>query len=352
MSAKGIRKKKVSQKDVAHAAGVSQPVVSAALNGSSSVGVSEATLKRVRLIAEDMGYEVRRNPVALGGSKTVVLIQNSREIASSSEWMPFSYTLFYMRYVDGLLAALQGSGYHLAIKSPDPRKDFAKELDALAPEALIWKGGSGVSREMLLDLNKRYPVIGINAAAPPGINTVDVDQERVVSIACEHLVGLGHRRIAYVGGDKGHARIRRRSLEQYAEDNDLLPPHPFVVEAEPGRPKGQIILDEWERLGEGRPTALLMADFYALKVMEEAARRGVRIPDDLSLVGIDNTPDCEACRPRLSSVEQPLEAVCKSAVNMVIDPQKTGPGHCSSIRLEPSIVVRDSCGSLSRPGEG
>ena len=238
MSRKGVRKKKVSQKDVAHAAGVSQPVVSAALTGSNSVGVSEATLQRVRLIAEDMGYEIRRSQSLSSGSKTVVLIQNSREIASSSEWMPFSYTLFYMRYVDGLLAALQGTGYHLAIKSPDPQRDFAKELESLAPEALIWKGGSGISREMLLDLNKRYPVIGINAAAPPGINTVDVDQERVVSIACEHLVGLGHRRIAYAGGNQGHARIRRRSLEQYAEDNGMESPHPFVVEAEPGRPKG------------------------------------------------------------------------------------------------------------------
>ena len=74
-----------------------------------------------------------------------------------------------------------------------------------------------------------------------------------------------------------------------------------------------------------------MADFYAVKVLEEAGRRGIRIPGDLSLVGIDNTPDCETCRPRLTSVDQPLEGVCKAAVSMVIDPQKEGSGHCSSM---------------------
>lgn len=344
MATAKIRKKKVSQIDIAKAAGVSQPVVSAALNGSGSIGVSEATLNRVRLIAADLGYEARvgrreADPTA------VVLVQNSRDIAKTSQWMPFSYTLFYMRYVDGLLTALKDSGLHLTIKSPDASGDFEREVLETKPAAIFWKGGHGIDKSRLLALKEKCPVIGISIDAPPGIDAVDVDQERVMHIACEHLRELGHRRIAYAGGDRGHARIRRKAIANYAEEHDLPPVERFMVQADSTVPKGKLILDEWERLGDKAPTSLVMADFYALKVLDEAVSRGVRIPEDLSIVGIDNTPDCETSHPRLTSVDQPIEDVCAAAVELLKQKRERGDGGAKSrIQLEPSLVRRASCG--------
>jgi DNA-binding LacI/PurR family transcriptional regulator len=277
--------------DVARKAGVSKSTASRALSGHGSVSV--ATKKRVAAIAKEMGFVASSaaESLATGRSKNIALLT------------PFVNRWFYSEVIDGVEAALIGAGYDLTLYR---LTDDPEQRRALFDYFLVRKGVDAVIALTLyitddevarLDtLNK--PIVGIGGKIP-GVSTFFIDDRLVARRQTEHLISLGHTHIVHFGGDIEHqldfevhgGRLRgfRDALERagLSRDDDFVA---VDVSMGGGYEAGLKILAD----PQNRPTAIVaVSDEVAIGAMMAAYRLGLKIPDDLSVIGIDGHPLAE-----------------------------------------------------------
>jgi LacI family transcriptional regulator, galactose operon repressor len=188
----------------------------------------------------------------------------------------------------------------------------------------------------------------------PRATAISVDGRKGAQLAVEHLLSLGHRRIAYISttlaqeshNDKARVSGYRRTLERQGVpvDEDLV----LRVTGSPG--EGAEAVERRLRellLSRRRPTAIFAAsDFTALEVMEAADSAGIEIPEELSVVGFDDIAIAHLSRVSLTTVAQPMAELAERAVTAAV----SGPddGDARSILLPPRLVVRGSTGPAPR----
>ncbi len=181
------------------------------------------------------------------------------------------------------------------------------------------------------------------------VPSFDVDNRELASRAVEHLVSLGHRRIAFVGGadDLSNSRDRREGFLEACEQRGIDTSHDLIVEAASWR------LDAKERMvfkrmlnQKYRPTAVFAAGYYfALDCFESAGALGMSVPDDLSVVGVDNPPSAVYLSPGLTTFAQPLTELGHEAVNAMVDQLDRGHDDGSDHILRANLVIRQSTAS-------
>jgi DNA-binding LacI/PurR family transcriptional regulator len=273
--------------DVAALAGVSTATVSRALSGNGHV--SEATKERVRAAAASVGYVVSSNAssLATGRTKNIGVV------------IPYLNRWFYGAVISGAESALMSHGYDLTLYNlqgggEERRSVFEhfllrKRVDAVIAITLELTADE-VGR--LLALGK--PIVGIGGPLP-GVRTLSIDDVGVGRLATEHLIGLGHTVIAHIGGDKAsetdfHMPTSRRAGHYAALTDAGITPDPKLFEAadftiEGGYHAGLRILRSLGR----RPTAIFAAsDEMAIGTILAARELGIRVPEDLSVIGVDD----------------------------------------------------------------
>jgi LacI family transcriptional regulator len=196
------------------------------------------------------------------------------------------------------------------------------------------------------------PVVLVDAAR--GIRkrcSVAVDDVHGGRLVTEHLVGEGHERIAFVGGQDGvrQVRDRQRGAQQGLDGAATLSrfdTQDLTVAA--GRAAAQRILDTPART---RPTAAFCAnDLVALGVLQELTRRRVGVPDDIALVGYDDIEFASAAAVPLSSVRQPRQELGAAALRLLLEEvEHDGPHRHRQVMFEPELVVRESSAPVSPP---
>jgi DNA-binding LacI/PurR family transcriptional regulator len=275
--------------DVARRAGVSQSTVSLVLSGKSAGRISARTEAAVRKAAEELGYRpnVAARALRTGAARTVGLVVT--DVAHP----------FFGLVLRGAQIAAWRAGYAVALVdvANDPDRELAsfEALRAGPVDGFIFftvepPGGSGEH------------VVAIEVS-PPGMPFVRLDTEHGTDLAVDHLLSLGHRRIGHLASDiDGETfRIRRAHLLTRLEQAGLEPgPHaqaPFRFE-EAGR-AGLELLD-----APDRPTAVFCDDdILAGGVYLAARERGLRIPDDVSVVGFDDLPFARVFEPPLTTIK-------------------------------------------------
>jgi len=274
--------------DVAKLAGVSKSTASRALSGRGSVSLR--TQEKVSAAAEELGFvpSSAAESLATGRSRNIAVVT------------PFINRWFYAEVIDGVESALIGAGYDLTLyrltNDTDQRKalfDYflvRKGVDAVIALTLF------VSDDEVQRLRKLgKPIVGIGGQIP-GIPTFSIDDVRTAKRATEHLLELGHSAITHFGGDqqkqldfevhsnrlKGFREALREanlshSDDFFADDFDIAGGYRSALKAL-GDPKS-------------RPTAIVAgSDEIAIGVMTAARELGIRIPADLSIIGIDGHP--------------------------------------------------------------
>lgn len=196
------------------------------------------------------------------------------------------------------------------------------------------------------------PIIGIAAQTHQGVTTVDVDNYAGAKLAANHLIGLGHRRIAAIAGDEDLASFaprRRGFVDALAAANLPIDPAWLLTSRFDGSLAGE---QARALLGSAeRPSAICAGnDAIAIAVIEAAQQQGVAVPDQLSVVGFDDLPVASVFTPNLTTIRQPLTEIGARATALLIEQlrgksQKSGATHL----LAPEIVVRDS---TARPETG
>lgn len=198
---------------------------------------------------------------------------------------------------------------------------------------------------------RQIPVVVIDPLNPPSSDVVSVGATNWAGgkAATEHLLELGHRRIAYIGGIEGaecnQARLHGYMAALMAQGLTVDPQ--YIVSGGHFRTEGGVEgFKELLKL-DPLPTAIFAgSDSIALGVLGEARRHGIRIPEDISLIGFDGTSQGEQSVPSLSSVAQPLEEMGRAALRSLL--RQAGGEVLDSHRVELAthVVVRESTAAL------
>ncbi|MGO2745428.1 LacI family DNA-binding transcriptional regulator [Microbacterium sp.] len=318
--------------DVARAAGVSVATVSKAINGR--YGVSPETMATVMGVVTELGYESSLVATSMRRRSTNVIG------VLVAEFEPFALQL-----LRGASTALENTDYDV----------LAYAGTVSAGEHLGWErrslsrlGGTLIDGAILVTptttrTQTSVPIVAVDphvGADDPA--TVSVANDEGARAATEHLISLGHRRIAHLRGrtDLESAQERERGYRE-ALDAAGIPFDPALVadggyRAADSTAAANAILDLPDT-----PTAVFAAnDLSAIEMMRIAAARGLRVPDDISVVGFDDILDAASHAPQLTTVRQPLPEMGTAAVTMLLDVLQ---GHePEPIRMPTTLIVRES----------
>ena len=331
--------------EVAAHAGVSQGSVSKALGGRR--GLSDETRERVLAAAAELGYR----PTARDAAPVAL---RRRALAIVFDLPASPYILGVMQ---GVLAAAASAEIDLLVRTAPPLAERTRRGRAVAWAAS--QRTAGVIGIVAVTLSS--PDALLDAAAEARIPFVMVDpidtrSRRMVSIgssnwaaardATQHLLSLGHRRIAWIGGPETSDAARDRFLGYQAAlsiagipfDDDTIREGLFTVES--GIRHARDLLG-----GPFPPTAIMCAnDDIAVGTLQAAYDLGVRVPDQLSVTGFDDTPQAAWTIPRLTSVHQPLEEMGRMAVDQLLSMAAGNRPPSRHVELTTSLTVRGTTG--------
>lgn len=321
--------------DVARAAGVSIPTVSKVINNRD--GVAPATMLRVQEVVARLGFETSLVARSLRSTRTNVIG------ILVPEFEPFSTEL-----LRGISSAATGTGYELlayaglvtgASQPGWERRSLSRLSGTLIDGAIVVTPTTALSSSSI-------PVVAIDPhTGPEGHATVDTDNAGGARSAVEHLVALGHRRIAHIHGraDLASAQLREAGYRQALAEAGIRVDEDLVRAGDYQEDQATAVAHELLTI-PSRPTAVFAAnDSSAFGVLHAAAQLGLRVPEDLSVVGFDDVPQASTTTPPLTTVAQPLAELGAAAVDMLLAMLRGEPGP-DHVRMTTDLRVRRSTG--------
>lgn len=345
-------------RDVARESGYSASTVSIVLNSAPlSRYIPNGTKERIQATARRLGY--RPNPLArsLRSQRSNIVGVMVFDILD-----PFCTPI-----LRGLENSLYQANYlSLLVDSHNEPQRFERYLEMLLDrrvEGLIVIANWLVTDiKVLADLTaKQIPTVivgrGIEIA---NASTVSVDNEGGAALALEHLYGLGHREIAFLRGPKTLASSGQRwkGIRNFAQSAGLrLDAKRFAELPESLDPNSSFdaaVQLTTELLGRGKPFTALMAydDMTALGALRALKNKGLRVPEDCSVIGFDDVAQASLSVPSLSTVRQPMEAMGSMSVEMILEVVKA-VNHKREVpivrrKIPAELVVRESTASPAR----
>ena len=326
--------------DIAAKAGVSEATVSRVLNGRP--GVAEDTKQAVLTALDVLGFErptrLRRRSAGLIG-----LV------------MPELINPIFPAFAQVIESALSQRGFTPVLCTQSPSGASEDEY----VEMLLERGVSGIifvsglHADMGADharyqslVDRKLPVVFVNGWLP-GVEApfVSSDEAAAMELAVSHLVALGHRRIGFASGPERFIVVQRK-LAGYrtamkaqlglndAEVDSMVELSMFSVEG--GAAAAQRLLDV------GVSAVVCGSDMMALGVIRAARQRGLAVPDNISVVGYDDAPMMEFTDPPLTTVRQPIDAMGRAAVDMLVALIERAAVPADELLFEPELVVRAS----------
>jgi DNA-binding LacI/PurR family transcriptional regulator len=335
--------------DVAGKLGVSEATVSLVVNDHPRI--SARTKVRVWRCIRELGY--RPDPIGralvTGRSSLIGLL------------VPDTGNPFFADIFRGAEDAAREKGYHILLNNGSYRLDLeeqrVEELLDLKVGGLIvgpaFTDARQARRAVWERLRKtRFPVVLLNRQMEPAaFHQVSPDNVQGVRLSSEHLASLGHTRVAYISGIPEVLPVRQR-LAAYKECAARLgfAREAGLIETSPFTATGgyEACRRLWRRLRR-KPTAIMaLTDTVATGVLKFLSSEGVKVPDDVSLMGFDGTPQAQFSLIGISTIEAPLYEMGKKAVQMLDQAIKAPTGELASVVLPVRLVVRESTGPVSR----
>ncbi|RMI36462.1 LacI family DNA-binding transcriptional regulator [Streptomyces triticirhizae] len=330
---------------VAQKVGVSEATVSRVLNGKP--GVSEATRQAVLTALDVLGYE---RPTQLRGERgrLVGLI------------LPELQNPIFPAFAEVLGGVLAQRGLVPVLCTQTPggiqETDYVDLLLQQQVSGVVFAGGHYAQADASHDhyrllAERRLPVVLMNASVPGlGFPRVSCDDAVAVEQAWRHLASLGHERIGLVLGPADHIPSQRKlaAARAAAEAGGGELPSERVARAmytlEGGQAATATLLER------GVTGVICASDVIALGAIRAARRRGLSVPDDLSVVGFDDSALMTSTSPPLSTVRQPIEAMGRAAVEVLVAQFGGRDVGRDELLFEPELVVRESTGQAPRRG--
>ncbi|MFF2324728.1 MULTISPECIES: LacI family DNA-binding transcriptional regulator [unclassified Streptomyces] len=321
--------------DVAREAGVSHITVSRVVNGHPSVRAE--TRARVEVAIQKLGY--RRNSVARAlksrHSSTIGVV------IAGSELFELSHVLH------GIETAAKQAGYWVSLASwqgdsPGDLVETLRRLTDQSVEAIAVIADRPVAVEALADLVFNVPmaVIMSGNAPNPDLSFVEVDQKLGARLAVRHLLDLGHRRVAHLTGAL-HTFDARERVEGWRAEIASAGAEGIVLEGDFTAESGFRLTRELCASGDGLPSAVFAGnDHMAMGVLAACAEQGVRVPEDVSLVGFDDMAGAGYLVPALTTVRQDFGRLGRSSVESLL--RMLRGERAVREKISPELIVRRS----------
>jgi LacI family transcriptional regulator len=325
---------------------VSVATVSKVLN--NRYGVAASTYAHVQKVIAELGYEASLVAQSLRNHKTNVI-----------GILVFDLEPFSTELLKGTADAIRDTGFELVIYSAAGRTG---DLEGWERRYLSRLSGTLIDGAVLVtptivDVNYGAPFVAVDPhTGTSQIPTIDADNLRGAHLATEHLIDLGHTRIAMLTGrhDLQSALLRekgyRQAMRKAQLDIDERLVRPGEYHPDPSRDSARKMLGLPDP-----PTAIFAAnDASALVTMAVAAELGLRVPEDLSVVGFDNIPEAALHTPSLTTVAQPIRLMGRRAVEMLIELIEGRTLERTHLTLDTRLVVRASTAAprAARPSPG
>lgn len=317
--------------DVAERAGVSRALVSLVMRNSPRV--SDHSREKVLSAARDLDYRpnlLARN-LASGQTNTIGVMLNDL------------HNPFFTEMAEGAAAAANDAGLQILINSGWQRE--SGELAAI--EALlnlrtdgILLGAPRLGIEVLEDFAAQAPMVSVsNYENSEAFDTVSNDETFGAELVVEHLVDLGHRSIAHIDAGRAAGGPERRSAFLSAMMSRGL--SPMVVDGDFNEEAGYAAAGELMNLHQP-PTAIFAGnDLAAIGVLTQLQELGIDVPDQVSVVGYDNTLLAEIGTVSLTTVHQPREELGHIAVELLVD-RIAGRTDARHELVQPRLIIRSS----------
>ncbi|GEM44411.1 LacI family DNA-binding transcriptional regulator [Deinococcus cellulosilyticus] len=320
----------VTIKDVARAAGVSSATVSKVLTGNSpDYRVSKDTVERVRKAAEDLGYvpNVSAQNLRSKRSGLIGVVLNEFDSSGRSMHLKLDSQLDSIQTVhltfDGALlsglteaARIHNSAFVVYPESTHPSEDVASRFLDGRVEGLILRTNPTTQHPLLSKLDpRRIKMMALwTQDVPPGVGFADIDHKGGAAQATEHLLSLGHTKIAFFGpgkdGPNAHFSLRHQGYLAALQKAGLAPDPELHTED----PQKIIQLHQ-----AGRVTGVVGAtDLQTIMLHGDLVQAGLKVPEDLSLVGFDNILGSEFIAGGLTTVHHPTQEMAAAAMNGVM----------------------------------
>lgn len=338
---------RVRIKDVATAAGVSPATVSLVLN-SRTEEISEATAQRVRDVAASLGYRPDLNARSLRTQRTGLIGVISDEVVT---------TPYAVQMIAGAQEAASARGYLLLIVNTS--RDAAREAELISTLRDRRVDGylflTMYHREIQLpELLRSLPVVGVDVDLGPDVPSFVPDEAAGASAAARFMIANGHRRIAHLEGDAlaPATRLRSDAFQRVLRESGVLDPD-LIVPWENVDSSGESVVAEraMGRLlaSNRRPTAVFAYnDRMAIGVYRAAAEHGIRVPEDLSVVGFDDQEIISAeLRPPLTTLALPHAEMGREATDLLLDELEGQPSEPGPRLLPCPMIERASLVAVS-----
>ncbi|MHA3840509.1 LacI family DNA-binding transcriptional regulator [Sphingomonas aestuarii] len=341
------RRQTVTIKHVAADAAVSLQTVSRVINKEPNV--RPEMVKRVQASIDKLGYVPSIAAQRMAGSRSyLILAINDRE-RTIADWRDRQGTDWVDQMMLGGMIKCAEHGYRLLVELVDTRSDhiereLAAALGALRPDGVILTPPHSENTKILSLLEARHISVARIGSLREGYGfALTMDDERAACMATEHLIELGHERIGFIAGPAAYElsgwRVAGWRAAMTAEGLDmtgLLEAGDFSYES--GISAGDALL-----ASDTPPTAIIASnDRMALAVLEIARSRGLKVPQNLSLISFDDTPITRFTHPPLTAVVQPIAEVTAQAVSLIIDEQAQRDPPRNTIIVPASLAVRSS----------
>jgi DNA-binding LacI/PurR family transcriptional regulator len=333
----------VTLKDVARRANVSPVVVSKVLHGKlDGIRVSAATAERVREAARELDYHVNVWARNFRAQRAMMIgVLNGRGIDR-----PLFSTgpRYFATLLDGIVEGAFKHDYSVALC---PQLLGGNPLDAVSDgrfAGLLWYSIAPSQTNLEALEACTVPSVIAHARASTFGNrhaTVICDNAQGIGLAITHLIDRGHRRIAFAtesDAQNVETEERLEGYRQYMRKHGLPVQDADILDFERNRNELHRYLEQ----GPRHTAIVAHADGLAADIIRLASEYGVRVPQDLAVIGFDSTEFCDELRPTLTSVSQPLYDIGKSAVELLISMVDSSPGQPIEILKPCGLDIRES----------
>ena len=322
--------------DIAKAAGVTQTTVANALAGRSNV--SEATRQRILKYAQEMGYRPNTIAQSLAKGKTYTL----------ALILPRISTPFYPEIAEAIEHTAMQHDYQLLLCNTHDDsalgRRYLERLISRWVDGLIVMGASLPLDDIIVQVERGLPIVLCDwqeNETLDGIPNASVDFRQGGALAAQHLIALGHRRLAVIV-DEPMQILRLEGFRAIVQDAGISLPPEYVQQGNSTIESSYAATKTLLRLTP-RPTAIFATtDWMALGAMRAVFEAGLHVPNDISVVGLDDIVVSAHVSPALTTVAIPKEQLATAAMEILLSQMAGQNGTPASIVVPPHLVVRQS----------
>ncbi|MBN2146613.1 MAG: LacI family DNA-binding transcriptional regulator [Anaerolineales bacterium] len=339
-----MKSRTVTSKDVAHAAGVSRTTVSMVLNNVQGVQISEQTRQRVLEAAKQLGYVPDAAGQALASRRSqiigLVMARQSHHIITDA---------FMNMLMDGFLRSTHQTGMRLMVDFVEPQhhqKAYLQLVRAKRIDGLLLAGPRLDDEGLKLLEEANFPTVLIGHIVGTSLYSVDIDNRGAAREAVAYLIQLGHRQIACITNappSYGAPALRLQGYRDALDEAGIPYDTRLVRFGDYDMHSGYEQMNSL--LSDGMPftAAFVSSDVVALGAAAAINERGLKIPGQISLIGFDDVPMARFMNPPLTTIHVPASEMGQTACELLTCLIMEGSAPQSSITLEASLLVRDSC---------